>query len=190
MAEENKKPAEQKETQMEPKIEEKKPVETPEVQAPGKKSEKKPAIKKEFAIANGKDLPISLKHAKFICRFIKGKSIEQAMQLMAQVSTKKIYVPMNGELACRKKGIKGRYPVKASLEFIRILKSLQGNANVSGLLEPVITEAISNKASLPHRKGGLRFKRAHVLLEVRERQESQSKDKPQKKQNKVKEKSN
>ncbi|MCX6748293.1 MAG: hypothetical protein NT076_01690 [Candidatus Pacearchaeota archaeon] len=163
---------------------EKKPVETPikEVKKEQVKEAKKQVEKKEFAQAQGRDMPLSLKHVKFICRFIKGKTIQEALDLMNKVSEKKIYVPMSGELACRKKGIKGRYPVKASREFIRVLKGLQGNANVAGLLNPIITETVSNKASQPHKKGGLRFKRTHVLLKVTEKQE-----KP-KKENKPKEK--
>ena len=169
MVEENKKQIEQVE-------QEKKLVETPIKEV--KKEEKKEQVKepktqekKEFAQAQGRDMPLSLKHVKFICRFIKGKTIQEALDLMNKVSEKKIYVPMSGELACRKKGIKGRYPVKASREFIRVLKGLQGNANVAGLLNPVITETVANKAPQPFKKGGLRFKRTHVMLKVTEKQE-------------------
>ncbi len=148
----------------EEKIEEKK-----EPKSEVKKEQKKEIAKKELATASGKDLPLSLKHVKFICNFIKNKSPQEALELMEKVATKKIYVPMKGELACRKKGVKGRYPVKAAREFIRILKGLQGNSNVAGLLNPIIAEAVPNQASRPFKKGGLRFKRAHVLLVAREK---------------------
>jgi len=151
------------------KMEEKKTEEKKEESKPEAKKDTKTQVKKELATASGKDLPLSLKHVKFICNFIKNKSIQEAIELMQKVSNKKIYVPMSGEYASRKKGIKGRYPVKAAREFIRILKGLQGNANVAGLLDPVIAEAVPNKASQPFKKGGLRFKRAHVLLTAKER---------------------
>lgn len=164
----------------ETKMEEKKLAETlgkeEKIEVKQQKSEKPKIEKKEFAIAQGKDMPLSPKHVKFICRFIKGKSIQEASSLMEQVSSMKIYVPMSGELACRKKGVKGRYPVKAAREFIRILKGLQGNANMAGILNPVIVEAIPNQASRPFKKGGLRFKRAHVMLKVMEKQEKPKKE--------------
>ncbi len=133
--------------------------------------EKKKNEKKDRAFVRGKDLAMSAKHAAAVCDFIRGKSIEDAVNLLEQVIRKEKAVPMKGEYA-HKKGCQGKYPVNVSKIFIRLLKNLNANANVNGLNEPVISKAMANLASRPFKRfGSGRFKRAHVYLEVRERQE-------------------
>ena len=78
---------------------------------------------------------------------------------------------MKGEIPHRKgkRMMSGRFPVKASGEFITILKGLKGNSNVNGLEDPVISEASANLASRPFgRFGRTRKKRSHVRIIVRE----------------------
>jgi len=135
-----------------------------------KKEEKKEIIKKDRAIVYGKDLPVSTKHAIAICKFIKGKKPEQAMNELNEVIKFKKAIPMKGEIPHRKGAIaSGRYPVKASQVFIKLLKNLIGNSNVNGLEEPVIVIAKPDRASRPYRRfGNRRFKRTNVLLEARE----------------------
>ncbi len=140
-----------------------------------KKEEKRKEEK--IATAVGKDLPISTKQAVAICSFIKGKNPSKAMDLLDKVIKKRIAVPMKGEIP-HKRGMpkgkpSGRYPVKASKYFIKLLKNLIANAATKGL-DPeslIITKAMANKASRPYRGtriafGRKRFKRTHVSLET------------------------
>ena len=136
-----------------------------------KKTEKK-IVKKDKAIINGKNLPVSTKHIKFICRFIKNNRIEEAIEKMEKVIRREIFVPMTGEYPHRKgkTGKTGRYPEKACREMIGLLKSLKANANVNSIENAVIKTAIANMASRPHKRHGSgRAKRTHVYLEAREK---------------------
>jgi ribosomal protein L22 len=157
-------PTEEKIQKVEEKLEDKKTKE--------KKSEiKKPIkkIKKEEVYVNAKSVPISTKYAVNICRFIKGKRIGDAIRDLEQVILLKKVVPMKGEYAHKKgKGISsGRFPQRASKEFIVLLKSLTGNANNHEILEPIIVEASANSAPSPRgRFGRVRRKRTHVTLKA------------------------
>ena len=138
-----------------------------------KKAEKREVVKKDHAGVYGRNLPISLKHSKFISKFIKGKEIESAIRDLEKVVKKKQAVPMKGELPHRKgKGMmSGKYPVKASEHFIKLLKSLNSNSSVNGLdtSKTIIKEAIVNKApDQMHRFGRMKFKRTHVKLKAME----------------------
>ena len=84
---------------------------------------------------------------------------------------KKKAVPMKGEIPHRKgKMMSGRYPKKASENFIKLLKSLEANARNHDVDEPVIVEAIANKAQRPYsRFGRWQKKRTHVMIKARER---------------------
>ena len=129
----------------------------------------------------GRNLPVSKKHAIAICDFIKGKTIEQAIEILEKVRIKKIAVPMKGELPHRKGNIeRGRYPVKASLYFIKLLKSLKGNASAHNLEADtiVIKLARADKGETPSRMGrrGRMGKRIHVFL-VGEGKEAKEKKK-------------
>jgi len=134
-----------------------------------KKEEKKievKKIKKDFVFVDSKNLPISTKHAKAICKFIKNKHIQKAIKELEEVAKLKKAVPMKGEIPHRKgKIMSGRFPVKASENFIKILKGLQGNANQHDINEPIIKEAIANKAQRPYgRFGRVKKKRSHVKI--------------------------
>jgi len=48
----------------------------------------------------------------------------------------------------------GRFPQKAVGHFIKLLNSLEANANINELNEPVIVEAISNLAQRPYGRFG------------------------------------
>jgi ribosomal protein L22 len=141
-----------------------------ETKTADKKETKKPEkkIKKDFAIVNAYSLPISTKDSVAICKFIKWKSIENAMKDLEEVAKLKKPVPAKGEYAHKKgKGISSAiYPKKAALNFIRILKTLKGNANYNGIENPVIVEAVPNMASRPAGKFG-RYKRKRTHLKIR-----------------------
>lgn len=133
--------------------------------------------KKTSAVVNAHNLPVSTKHSAAICKFIRNKKIENAIADLEQVLVLKKAVPMKGEIPHRKgKGImSGRFPKKATQNFIRLLKSLSANANHNGLENPIIVEAIANIGSRPYGKfGRVRKKRTHVKIKVKEKKEIKS----------------
>jgi len=153
--------------------EEKGDAKAPEVKAPAevkktdkKKSKVKEAPKKESAEVNARSVPVSTKVGAAICKFIKKRKLEDAIARLEKVIAMKKAVPMKGEIPHRKGRImSGRFPQKAAKEFLILVKSLQGNSNVNGLEEPVISEAIANQASRPYgRFGRVKRKRTHIKL--------------------------
>ncbi len=122
--------------------------------AEGKEEKAEIKPRKEEAIARGVSLPISTKHAVAVCAFIKGKTIEQARELLHGVIRKKVAVPMKGELPHRKGRImSGRYPVKTSQYILKLLKQLEANAQ--------------QRPYKPYRRFGVRrLKRTHIVLKV------------------------
>lgn len=168
--EENKKQTE------ETKIEENAKVETsvektenmkkPEV----KKIEKQKKTEAKVGITSA---PISTVHSIYLCKFVKRKSIEQAIEGLEKVVTKKKALPMKGEYAHKKGMMSGKYPQNSTKYFIQVLKSLQSNANVNEIKNPVIVEAIANLAPRPRgRFGRYQRKRTHITLIVREKKEN------------------
>lgn len=161
-----------------------------------KRIEKKKIV---IATAAGKDIPISTKQAVAICSFIKGKSPQESIVLLENVIRKKIAIPMKGEIPHRRNMPKGkpsgRYPVKASKQFIKLLRNLIANATTKGL-DPellIISKAIANKASRPYRGtriafGRKRLKRTHINLEVVEGKPPKPKEKRKEKDRKEEEK--
>ena len=120
-----------------------------------------------MATVNGRNLPISNKQAIEICRFLKGKSIDESLKFLSDVLKEKKAVPMRGELPHRKGIMGGRYPKKSSAEFIKLLKSLSANALKKNLdVTKLKVHGIANTAPRPMRGGRQRrkFKRTHVTL--------------------------
>jgi large subunit ribosomal protein L22 len=151
--------------------EEVKPVETKEEKKPEVKVKKAPH-KKEVSVS-GRSLPISLKYSKGIGKFIRGKRIDDAVKDLELVRLKKKAVPMVGEMAHKKgKGMAtGKYPLKASENFIRLLKSLSANCTNHGmdLDKTRIFMTVPNKApEQVHRGGRMLFKRTHVKIIAKE----------------------
>ncbi|MBU2615862.1 MAG: hypothetical protein KKC19_02050 [Nanoarchaeota archaeon] len=131
--------------------------------------EKKPVVekpKKSVALAEAHNLPISTKQSAAICNFIKKKRVGDAIRELEKVPTKKVAIPMKGEIPHRKgKIMAGRFPKNASMGFVRLLKNLAANADYNGLTEPVIVEAVANLGSRPYgRFGKVRRKRTHVRI--------------------------
>jgi ribosomal protein L22 len=150
------------------KVEQKKETKT-EVKEEPKKEEKK-IVKKEEAIANGLSIHASKRHCMYICDFIKGKKIDEALAMLDEVIKLKRAIPFKGEIPHRRGMHSGRYPVNACKLFIPILKGLKGNVivNQMDLDKSRIYYACANWASRPQRKGGVKAKRAHVLLKAKE----------------------
>ena len=69
---------------------EKKPVQT------------KPKVKKTKAIVNSSNLPISTKHSKAVCKLIKGKKIENAINDLEKIIVQKKTVQMKAEIPHQK----------------------------------------------------------------------------------------
>jgi len=147
-----------------------------------KKTEKKQIqkVKRDEASVNGISLPISTKDSVAICKFVKHKTIERALVDLDLVSKFKKAIPMKGEVPHRKgKGMMaGRYMTKPVGYFIKMLKNLQANANVNGIEEAVIVEAIPNRASRPYgRFGRVKRKRTHIHIKVMEKNKLKAKEK-------------
>jgi large subunit ribosomal protein L22 len=153
------------------------------------------ATNEHTAIVKARDLPISTKHTIEICNAIRGKSLKKSKQFLQDVLSKKRAVPMKrfnrdtghkpGHIAA------GRYPEKASQAILKILSSLESNAQNKGLdVESLhLTTIIPNKASRPARFGrkrGRKTKRSHVDI-IAEERVSEKKKKEQKKEEKPKE---
>jgi len=143
------------------------------------KKPQKPIVKKSEAVMNSYNVPISTKYSMAICKFIKGKTIEDAQKYLEDVIRVKKAIPMKGEIPHRKgKMMSGRFPVNASKHFITLLKSLAGNCTMNGIEDPVIVEAIPNKAPRPYgRFGSWQRKRTHIKLVARDKKIIKSKKK-------------
>jgi len=156
------------ETKQEIKPEEKKQDQKVEEKKPEKKKEE--IKKKDYAIVNGNDLPISTKESMDVCSMIRGKTIETALKMLEEVIAFKRVVKMNKREVPHQKGkgvMAGRYPINASNEFIRLLKQLNANAIVNGLeIEKCKIFCKANFASRPYKRGGAKFKRTHVTLKL------------------------
>jgi large subunit ribosomal protein L22 len=89
---------------------------------------------------------------------------------LEKVPTLKRIIPMFGEIPHRKGKIHtGRYPIKASKVFVKLLKNLRANAQNVGMdsEDLIIKTAIANKASRPRHFSGRwsgKRKRSHVEL--------------------------
>ncbi len=138
-----------------------------------KKDEKKGKPRKTEAIVFGKNLGISTKHSIAICKAIRGKKLEEAVYLLEDVLKMKKAIPMKGEIPHRKGMMSGRYPIKAARQFIKLLKQLAANASVNNLdLEKARIECKSDLASRPYKRfGSEKFKRTHVILKLKEKEE-------------------
>ena len=155
---------EKKEMKEEAKIEQKPEQKKEEREKP------KQIVKQENAIAKGVSVPISEKHARYICSFIKGKTVDQAILELGQVAKMKRAIPFKGEIPHRKNMQSGRYPISASKVFISLLKGLKGNIIVNGLdIEKTKVYLASTARAFRPAKGAGRYaKRCHVLLKARE----------------------
>ncbi len=137
-----------------------------------KKEQKK--VKKTEAIVRGLDMPISKKNSMQICKFIKGRKIDEAILIVQNVEKKKVAVPFNGYEIPHRKGkgmMSGRYPIKTSSYFVKLLKLLRANAIVNGLdLERARIYGKANDAARPFKRSGSeRFKRTNIDLKLIEK---------------------
>jgi large subunit ribosomal protein L22 len=89
--------------------------------------------------ASGRELRVSPKHAREVCKTLKGMKLDQAKEYLQQVVLKKKPVPFRrykknvGHRHGIEKAYAGRYPVKAAQKILRVLESAEVNAEYKGL---------------------------------------------------------
>lgn len=89
--------------------------------------------------ASGRELRVSPKHAREVCKTIKGMKLDQAKEYLRQVILKKKPVPFRrykkkvGHRHGIEKASAGRYPVKATQKILKVLESAEVNAEYKGL---------------------------------------------------------
>jgi len=149
-----------------------------------KKTEKKPAkvetkiedTSAHFATAKSLNLPISTKQSYEIANFIRKKNLAKAKIMLQQVIDHKIAVPYKryNRDTGHKRGIAaGRYPEKACGEFLRLLNSVEANADSKGLDNEklFISELRSTQGTHQYHAGRLhrrRMKHTHLYIKVEE----------------------
>lgn len=132
-----------------------------------------PKVKKETVTARGLSLSASKKVCLYIARYVRGKTIDQAIADLEDVRKYKKVVPYKGEIPHRSNPgvMSGRYPIKVAGMIIQVLKGLRGNAVVNGmdLHKTRITGGSASWASRPGKRGGARFKRTHITFTAQEK---------------------
>lgn len=89
--------------------------------------------------ASGRELRISHKASREICKTIKGMKLDQAKQFLEQVINKKVPVPYRRfkKKQPHRHGLQGtfagKYPVKAAQKILKILQGAEANAEFKGL---------------------------------------------------------
>jgi len=90
-------------------------------------------------LASGRDLDISFKEAVEVCNYIKGRNIEEAKKILEEVIEGKRAIPFrrfkkkvphhnnDGKVSS------ARYPKKVAKELLKLLSSLESNAEFKGL---------------------------------------------------------
>ncbi|MDP1729251.1 MAG: uL22 family ribosomal protein [archaeon] len=125
--------------------------------------------KKDSACIRGLGLSISTKEGLHICDMIRYKKIDTAIKMTEEVTKMKRAVRMHNRECGHKKGMMGgRYPVNASLEFVRLLKNLRATAIYNGMEieNSIISECKTDMASRPYKRGGAKAKRSHVFIKL------------------------
>lgn len=139
-----------------------------------------------MARALGRSLPISTKQAVEICNYLRNRKLQQAKELLSLAIAKKKAIPFkrftNGLGHKPGKMAAGRFPVKASSEFMKLLESVEVNAQTKGLNtgELSLVHLCAHQAHRAMRNGRQRrrqFKATHVEVVVQETPEVKKKEK-------------
>ena len=91
------------------------------------------------AKASGREIRVSHKSAREVCKTIKGAMLSNAKTYLRDVMDKKKAVPFRrykkklGHRSGIGKAFAGRYPVKASQKILRVLEAAEANAENKGL---------------------------------------------------------
>ena len=139
-----------------------------------------------IARAVGVALPISTKQSIEICNFIRQISLGKAKQRLIDVMNKKVAVPFkkfNDNIGHKKgKVAAGRYPEKSCSQILKLLESVEANAQFKGLNTSnlVITHICAQKAARPWHYGRQRrrkMKRTNIEIMVEEKAVEKKKEK-------------
>jgi len=132
-------------------------------------------LKNDTAMVRGMNLPISMKKSVEVCNLLRNKTTKTAKTILKRVINLDQAVPYrryNQDTAHRVGIGPGKYPIKTSQEFLRLIESAEANAQHKGLSSNLIINHISaHKASLQWHRGRKRRQRqkgAHVKLIVKE----------------------
>jgi len=91
------------------------------------------------AIASGRDLRISPKASREICHYIKGMRLDKAKEALQEVIELKRPIPYrrHKKKVAHRKGVEGfdagRFPQKAAGAVLKLLDSVEANAEFKGL---------------------------------------------------------
>ena len=137
-----------------------------------------------MARAVGMALPISTKQSVEICRFIENKNVNEAKKILQSTIDKKLAIPFkryNWDLGHKKKVGPARYPEKASKEIIRLIESVEANAqfkgmNTSNLVISHISAHKSGKSWHYGRQSRRRMKRTNIQIIVEEKSKKEKEE--------------
>ncbi len=127
-------------------------------------------MNEKIATARMKDVDVSYKKAAVVMDAIRGMPLMKAESYLEEVIAKKKAIPFkkyNTSVGHRKGGVIGKYPVKASRMIIKLLKSVENNAEDRGLDKEklIITHAKADKgAIIPRIKPKGRMMRSDIVL--------------------------
>lgn len=133
--------------------------------------------KENMARVVGRSLPISIKFSVEVCSFIRNKSTSEAKEILQKVIEGRQAVPFKRfkkDLSHKRKIGPGRYPQKIAKEVIKLLESVEANAQFKGMntSDLCITHIAAHSASRPWHSGRQRrrkTKRTNVEIIVEER---------------------
>lgn len=143
-----------------------------------------------MARAMARDLTISTKTSIEMSKFLRGKTTAKAKAILQRVLEKKQAIPFtrftNGVGHRAGVGIAaGRFPEKASQEFIKLIKNAEANAQTKGLnTELKIVHLLAHKGSNDYhygRQSRRKYKRTHLEVVVEEMEEKKVEKKAAKK---------
>ena len=170
---------EEKKLKEQEKVETKK--ETPKKEVPKKQPEKKLEQNKEhFAIARAINVAISTKQSVEIANFIRKKHIQKAKMILQEAIDHKKAIPFkryNKDMGHKPGKIAaGRYPEKSAQAFIRLLNTVQANAENKGLDANtlIIDEIKADKGPQQWHYGRLKrrkMKNTNLFIKVMEKEE-------------------
>jgi large subunit ribosomal protein L22 len=128
----------------------------------------------KMARAQAVALPVSFKQSAEICRHIRNKPYRTAIRILEQAISLEVAIPFtrfNRGGTGHRKGIggPGRYPVKASTQLLKLLKSAYANASQKGLNtnELIVKSAVAKQGPKTPKYGrirGRKAKRTHVEI--------------------------
>jgi large subunit ribosomal protein L22 len=161
------------------------------------KQQNQTAIKEEhLAKARASDLHISTKHSVEICRYLRYKTTNAAKKILDDVIALKKPVPFKRykrDVGHKPGMAAGRYPQKAAKEILRLIKTVEANAQFKGLNTSnlKIIKILANKASIPltggrHRNATKRTNLEVETMESREKKKGREKSKPEEKTEEIK----